>query len=140
MLQTMAFAISQVMPQAVRTGLFVSTCSVLQPDGHLDTSGAPSGAFAAVASLTSIPCVNAVPGEGSIAAKQDRAPDQIQTQAYRHVALAGYYYDTIFPLLEEGLVADVTDALGVVTRYNLRNAEPDSQGTQTRLTLEVTSV
>ena len=44
MLQSMQFALSGVMPAAVRTGLFVSTVSVFAPDGSVGTSGAPSGA------------------------------------------------------------------------------------------------
>ena len=140
MLQTMAFAISQVMPQAVKTGLFLEHCTISQPDGVLDSFGAPSGTFVPVTGLISIPCMNAVTREGSMLANQQRDVPEIKSSAFRHVALAGYYYDTIFPLIKEGLIASVTDALGVATTYNVRGAEPDSQGTQTRLSLEVVSV
>ncbi len=141
MLQDFSYALSQVIPQAVATGLFSSLCTILQPDGNLGASGAPSGVFVAVAGLSAIPCMDAVPREGWIKADERRSMTQIQSGGFRHVALNGYYYDLLFPLIQGGLQAAITDAQGVTTTYNLLGCEPDSQAiSQTRLSLEVIAV
>ena len=140
MLQTMAYALSQVVPQVVLTGIVVSSCSVFAPDGHKGVSGAPSGLFT-VPVITNIGCVDAVPREGSIQADEIRAEKEIQSKGLRHVWLTGNYYAQLFPLLQKGLQAQVTDpAPKGTTTYNVYGVEPDSQGTQTRLKLEVVSV
>lgn len=140
MLQSMAFAVSQVMPQAVATGLFVSSCTFLTPDGVVGSSGAPSGNYVPInATLSNIPCMDAVPREGSIEATEMREIKDIQSKGYRHVCLAGYFYPAIFPLIQQGLQAIIADQVGSTT-YNVFGAEPDSQNTQTRLHLEVISV
>ncbi len=139
MLQTMAYAVSRVMPAALATGLYSSLCTILQPDGNLGASGAPSGVFTAVAGLTDIVCMDAVPREGSIRADERRGITQIETEGFRHVALDGYYYNLLFPLIQSGLQAVITDSQGVATTYNVTGVEPDSQSSQTRLALEVIS-
>ena len=140
MLQSMAYSISQVMPQVIQTGLLVSFCTISKPDGTLTPSGAPSGNYVAIAGLSNIPCMDAVPREGTIEATEMREIREIQSKGYRHVALNGFYYPQIFPLIEGTLQATITDPGGEVTTYNLFGAEPDSQQTQTRLHLEVISV
>ena len=134
----MAFAISQVMPQAVATGLFVSTCSIFQQDGNLGTSGAPSGVYN-VPVITNVPCMNAVPREGSIQATEQKRVPEIEATGFRHVALAGPYYSVLFPLIEKGLRASIVDP-EVTTLYEVFGVEPDSQNTQTRLELRVITV
>jgi hypothetical protein len=138
MLQTMAFALAGVIPAAVDTGLFVSTCSVFQQDGNIGTSGAPSGNYN-VPVIQHIACMDAVPRELSIEATEMREIKEIQSKGYRHVLLAGNYYADLFPLIQQGLQATVTDPDGTTT-YNLFGVEPDSQNRMTRLHLEVISV
>ena len=138
MLQTMAFALSQVMPAAVDTGLFVSYCQINSPDGVVGASGAPSGTYSYF--LGPISCMDAVPSEIRISARDQRAMPQIETQGLRHVLLSGYYYPQIFPLIQAGLQAVITDPDGTSTTYNLDGCEPDSQKTQTRLSLKVIAV
>lgn len=134
----MSFALAGVIPAAVKTGLFVSTCSVFQQDGNYGTSGAPSGNYD-VAVLTNIACMDAVPREATIEATEMREIKEIQSRGYRHILLAGDYYTQLFPLIQQGLQATITDASGTTT-YNLFGCEPDSQNRMTRLHLEVISV
>ena len=138
MLQTMAYALSRVVPSAIATGLIVSTCSVFQQDGNVGASGAPSGVYD-VPVLTNISCMDAVPRDLSIEATEMREIKEIQSRGYRHIWLAGDYYTQLFPLIQEGLQATITDAQGITT-YNLFGVEPDSQNRMTRLHLEVISV
>lgn len=134
----MAFALAGVVPSAVRTGLFVSSCSVFQQDGNIGTSGAQSGNYS-VPVITNIACMDAVPREMSIEATEMRDIKDIQSKGYRHVLLAGDYYAALFPLIQQGLQATVVDPEGTTT-YNLFGCEPDSQNRMTRLHLEVISV
>lgn len=135
---SLGYALSRVVPEAVRTGLFVSTCSVFAPDGNVGTSGAPSGLYTKPI-LVDIPCMDAVPRELAIEATEMREVKEIQSKGYRHVLLPGNYYANLFPLIQKGLQAQVTDQTGTTT-YNLFGCEPDSQNTMARLHLEVISV
>lgn len=139
MLQTMAYALSQLMPQAViPTGLMVSTCSIFQQDGNFGTSGAPSGNYN-VPVITNISCMDAVPREGTIEATEMKQVKEVQSAGYRHVLLSGPYYAQLFPLIQQGLRASITDPEGT-TMYEVFGVEPDSQDTMTRLHLDVISV
>lgn len=138
MLQTNAYALARIVPAVVATGLVVSACSVFMQDGDFGPSGAQSGVYSK-SILDQIPCMNAVPREGSIDATDQRAERQIDTEGYRHVWLAGAYYGILFPLIQQGLQAQVVDSDSSSTTYNLYGAEPDSQGTMTRLRLKVIS-
>lgn len=138
MLQTMAYALSKIVPSVVLTGIVVSTCSVFQQDGVKGPSGAPSGNYS-VAVLTNIPCLDSVQRDAAIGANQKRAVKEIQAEGFRHVWLAGEYYAQLFPLIQQGLQATITDPNGVTT-YNLKGVEQDSQNRMTRLRVEVISV
>lgn len=117
----------------------MSTCSVYKQDGLYGTSGAPSGNYS-VPVISAIPCMDAVPREGSIQATEMKEMKQIQSAGYRHIALAGNYYAALFPLIQQGLRASITGPDGT-TLYEVFGVEPDSQGiTQTRLHLDVISV
>ena len=137
MLQTNAYALSNIVPAVILTGLVVSQCSVFGQDGKKGPTGAPSGNYSNKI-LDSVGCVNSVPREGSIEATDQRAVKQIESEGFRHVWLTGPYYPIIFPLLQQGLQAQVTDPDGTTT-YNLYGAEPDSQGRMCRLRLKVIS-
>lgn len=145
MLQNMAFALANVVPSAVKTGLFTAKCSVFGPqiDGSgnvaLGPTGMPTGVYDNPL-LQNIACMDAVPRDMTIEATEMREIKEIQSRGYRHVLLAGDYYNTIFPAIEGTLQAVITDADGVTTTYNLFGCEPDSQNRMTRLHVEVISV
>lgn len=139
MLQSAAYAFSQVVPSVILTGIAVSSCSIFQQDGTKGPTGAPSYNYT-VPVLTDIICMDAVPREGSIEADQQRNVKEVQSRGVRHVWLSGAYYSTLFPLLEQGLSAIITDSQGLQTAYTLLGVEPDSQNVMTRLRLQVVTV
>jgi hypothetical protein len=140
MLQSLAYALSRVMPSAVATSLFDSLCTIQQPSDTLGEGGAPSGTYTNVTGLANIPCMDSVPREGTIEATEMRDIREIQAAGYRHILLSGYYWPQIWPLIKRGLRAIVVDRDGTTITYNVFGAEPDSQNTSTRLHLTVISV
>ena len=132
--QNFSNEIGQVMVEALDTGLFVSLCTIQQPDGNLGPSGAPSNTFVDIVGLINIPCMDAVPSETRIQATEVKDLAEILSKGLRHVALNGYY-PQIIPGVGLGWRAAVDGTI-----YDLLGAEPDSQGTQTRLHLQLVSV
>lgn len=137
--QTFSNEIGQVMVDAIDTGLFVSLCTISQPDGNLGPSGAPSNTYVDIVGLINIPCMDAVPSEARIQATEVKDLAEILATGLRHVALNGYY-PQIIPGAGMGWLATVSDPNGINTVYDLIGAEPDSQGTQTRLHLKLEGV
>lgn len=126
-------AIPQVMVAAVATGLFVSLCSVSQPNAALGTSGAPSGVYTAVAGLQSIPCMDAVPSTARVQATEVKELADIMSKGLRHMLLNGYYPEAT----PDGQIPTNWRATvdGVV--YDILGVEHDSQNTQTRMELMI---
>lgn len=128
------YAIQRVMPQAVATGLLVSLCTIQSPTGNVGPSGAPDNTFADVAGLVNIQCMDAVMSVDSIQATEVKSLEEIASSGYRHIFLNGYYPE-IIANVKNGWHAIVD---GIV--YDLLGAEPDSQSTQTRLSLRLWDV
>ena len=139
--QGMAYDLAEVMTEFQDSGLAVSYCSIQAPDGLLGTSGAPSGNFVAVSGLQSILCMDAPEGFGSgITATEIHAVQDVESSGFRHVLLAGAY-PQLAPATNWGDVgwrAVLTNTVsGQTQTYDIWGAEPDSQGTQTRMKLRV---
>lgn len=123
----MFYSIAGVMPAALATGLFVSLCTIQQPDGLLIGAGEPSGNFVNVAGLVNLKCMNAPLSDSKVSADEKKTEQDIQDFSPTHVLLQGW-----FPAIETGIsqgwiaVIDgvATDILGV---------ESDSQKQMTRL-------
>jgi hypothetical protein len=127
----------------VYSGLYNSLCTIQQPDGLLTTDGAPSGNYVDVAGLVDIPCMDAVLSDGSIQATEARELEEIMSKSYRHVSLNGFYPKLITGAVFAG--GPGGQALGwqaIVdgVTFNLLGAEGDSQGTQTRLKLQLVTI
>lgn len=141
--QSLFIDISQVMDAAIGSGLFVSLCTIQQPDGALDAGGAPSGTYVDVPGLVNIPCMSAPSSVGKISAQEQKSITEILATNYRHVLLAGYY----------GNVA-ITGTNGVTyygpqpnmravidgTTFDILGSESDSQQTQTRMEVRQASI
>jgi hypothetical protein len=134
MLQTLTRELKQVMPEAAKTGLFVSFCTIQQPDGNVGPSGAPSNVFVNVIGLVNIACIDAVPSQLRIQATELRTLADIMSKSLRHVLLNGY-----FPQLLAGQQQGWRAIVDGVT-YTLMGVEFDSQNTQSRLHLELATV
>ncbi len=139
MLQNLAFAISQVTKNVVRTGLLVSSISVFAEDPTLGGSGASSGVYD-VPLLVDEPCMDANESDARILATQRRSQPETATEGFRHVWIARDVYPVLQPASEATLQAVISDPDGSVTTYIVLGVERDSQMTQTRLKLEVISV
>jgi len=131
--------IGEVMPYALSTGLFVSTCDIQAPSGTFDSGGAPAVGsdgkplYVAVAGLQGIKCMSAPMSVGGIGAGETKTPAEILSTQTRHVLLGGYYPQ--IPAQDDGWRA-VIDG----TVFDLVGAESDSQFTQTRLALKIAQI
>jgi hypothetical protein len=137
--QTESFDLQAVMPAALDTGLFVSLVTIQRPTGVQTADGSPA-AFGGdsddgwnnVAGLVNIPCMNAPEAEARIRAKTDRNPEYIEAFQFRHLLLGGYY-----PQIEQ---YNNWRAIVDGQAYDPIGVESDSQGTQTRLLLQLAGV
>ena len=125
--QNIGFDISDVMPTALASGLFVSLCTIQQWDGTLGASGAPDKSAANwddVTGLVDIQCM--APPEGlfqTIRATEAKTIAEILAMQPLHVLL-----DAFYPNIESDMRA-VVDG----TAYDIMGVEWDSQRIMTRL-------
>ena len=120
-------SVSNVMTQALRTGLFVSLCTIQQPDGALIGAGQPSGNFVTVAGMANIPCMAPPESSVRITASEVKSEANIQSFSELHVLLKGWY-----PALEDGVSMGWRAVVDGQT-FDVLGAESDSQGQMTRL-------
>lgn len=138
MRQLLTYEVAAVMPMALDTGLFVSTCNVQKPSGTY-VEGAPDNLYVPVAGLQGIRCMDApkAPDRLNIQSGTMQAVDRVEKCDYRHVLLEKFY-PGLSPATNWGnaLWHAVIDG----TSYLILAAETDSQRTQTRLSLEKVSI
>lgn len=129
--QSLSYELSQVMPQCVAIGLFVSTAVFQAPDGTLTVSGAPSGTY--VTQLT-VACMDAPNSISRFSGAEAKTETDVQSSTLRHVLLDAYY-----PTIPTGQRSGWRCLLNGVA-YDLMAAESDSQQTQTRCELMLVTV
>lgn len=129
---TIQSLIAEVMPNAIASGLMVSTCSIQAPSGSFDAGGAPVGGYVPVAGLQGIQCMSAQPGARVLAGEAKAATQVLSTQ-FRHVLLAGWY--PAIPSSNAGWQAVVD---GVT--WDILGAESDSQSQMTRMELRIAQI
>ncbi len=135
--------INQVMPQVISSGLLVSLCTIQQPDGMFGPTGGPSGNYVDVAGLVNIQCIGAPLSDSSISATEMKGMEEIESKALRHVALDADYMNTTYTLPDGSTVKGIQSSWRAIVdglTYDIMGAEPDSQATQTRLSLELVSI
>jgi hypothetical protein len=142
--QGIAYDLADVMVEFNNSGLAVSLCSIQAPDGINGPSGAPSGNYLPVSGLQAIVCMDAPEGTGTgISAIEQRLPGEVESSGLRHVLLNGSY-PQLGPSTNWGDVgwrAVLTNTVTNQTQtYDIYGAEPDSQGTQTRMRLRVVNL
>ena len=139
MYQGLQYDIDAVMPLAIATGLFVSLCTMQQPTGAQTTTGAPllSGGTSGdgwndVGGMVNIPCMSGPEADARVRAKQKKNVEYVEGFLYRHILLSGFY-----PAIDEN-----SNWRAVIdgTAWDLMGVESDSQGTQTRLLLQLASI
>ncbi len=142
--QSLALNFAGVVQAVVDAGLMVSTITVKAPPTTLDATGAPAGAYTDVSGLVDIQCMDAPDNTGSsLSAWEKNETMQVESFAWRHVLLDGYYA-LLSPEKNWGDVgwkAVVTNTItGEVQTYDIRGAEADSHQSQTRLCLRMVNV
>jgi len=142
---TIQSLIDQVMPLALATGLFVSTCSIQQPSGEQNDDGTPKvdptthePLYVPVVGLQDITCMAAP--EGGIKANEVKSESEIISYQYRHVLLGGFYpqipdSDDNWQAVIKTFTPDGVFVESVV--WDLVGAESDSQSQMTRLQLRI---
>ena len=129
MTQGFDYEIENVMAEAIGTGLFVSFCTLQEPSGDFNASGAPDGLYVDVAGLVDIPCM-APP----INAGETRTLAEIEASDMQRVLLAGYY-PTIDAGWRNGWRA-VVDGVA----YDLAGVRGDRQSQMKELTVKLVTV
>lgn len=139
-----ARAISQVMPSAIATGLFVSLATFQAPSGTFDAGGAPDGLYGDVPGLVNIPCTAPPPSEARVQATEVRALAEITAGELHHVLLNGYY-----PAVDLGwrdgwrVMLGDNDGTGHMVRgfaYDLMGVESDSQSQMSRVQVKLSTI
>ncbi len=130
--QTLALDIAALMPYAVESGLFVSVCTIKQPSGNLTDDGSPDGLYVEVPGLVNIPCMNAPSSNLRITADERKSQSEVESDNSNHCLLSGYY-----PIIAANTQWQA-NVDGVI--YDILGAESDSQATQTRLKLQISTV
>lgn len=134
--QGIAYEVSGVMAAAVATGLFVSLCTIQQPDGALIGAGQPSGVYVDVSGLVALACMQAVPGFSDFKASELKTMEEIQATGMWHVLLNGYYPEAT---PDDQIPTDWRAVVDGVD-YDILGVDHDSQHTQTRLRLQIVRV
>lgn len=145
MYQGFAIEISQVMPAALATGLFVSSASFVSPLRTQGATGNSTGGYTPVSGLQNIPAMNAPRASGvlGMSSGEKRSVPYIEATRLRHMLLQGY-----FPQLDTGfgegagagLQVEVTEPSGLTNLYNFLGGEGDSQQILTRVQMQLVVV
>jgi hypothetical protein len=129
--------VQQVMPLAVGAGTFVSLCTIQKQTGAKLGAGQPDPtAYANVAGLVNIPCMDAVPSTARVQATEVKELTDILSKGLRHVLLNGYYPEST----PDGQIPSNWRAIVDGVIYDILGVEHDSQNQQTRLMLQLVTL
>lgn len=134
MLQNLQFALSGYMPAIARTGVFDSLATFQAPDQVQGPTGNLVGTYTAVAGLVNIPCMDAPPSIARVQATEVKAISEIMSKGLRHMLLNRCFTDA--PNWSGKGYRCIVDGV----TYDLLGAENDSQGTQTRVDLQLVTL
>ncbi len=127
-------AVANVMPRALATGLLRSFCTIQAPAVNPNADGTPSTTYTNVPGLVNIVCMDAPPSLMNIQANEVKTVAEILAKGMRHVLLGQCFTDAI-NWAGYGYQA-VVDGV----EFDILGAENDSQSTQTRLELQLSTV
>jgi hypothetical protein len=130
--QSIQYEISQVMPVARASTLFVSLCTIQTPPTAQTPSGAPTNNWNAIVGMIAIPCMDEPPSSARVQATEVKDLAEIMAKGLRHILLSGFYPQLVALKFNGQVRALITDAQGNTVTYELLGAESDSQATQTR--------
>lgn len=134
MLQNLQFGLSGYMPAIARTGVFRSLATFQAPDQVQGSTGNLIGTYTTVAGLANIPCMDAPPSIARVQATEVKAISEIMSKGLRHMLLDRCFTDA--PNWSGKGYRCIVDGV----TYDLLGAENDSQGTQTRVDLQLVTL
>lgn len=138
MYQGTALDLTAVANAGFVAGITASTCTIMQPDGNLSSTGGPSGTYVNVSGLVGISCLDYPGTTGSAAvANEVNTINWIESFSYRIVLLQGFY-EQLSPDTNwgnTGWIAEITGPTGNARTYDIRGAGCDNNQTQTWLKL-----
>lgn len=124
MRQGIEFDVESVMPAALATGLFSSTCTIQTPSTAVTGAGQWAGQFTNLAGHVNLRCMAPPLGDQQrIAAMERKSTGQVTDFTYLHILLEGYY-----PAIQPKMRA-VIDGVN----YDIAAVESDSQRQMTRM-------
>lgn len=139
MYQGLAYDTAAVVPAVIASGLPISLVTMQRPTGEQTADGSPllSGGDSGdgwnnVPGLINLTAMNAPESDLRIRADQDKRMELVEGFQYRHLWIAGYY-----PVIQEN--ANWRAMVDGVA-YDVKGVESDSQTTQTRLKLQISSI
>jgi hypothetical protein len=132
--QSLSYELSQVMPQATLTGLFVSLATVMVPGQTQGPTGNFTGTFTPLPECTNVACMDAPPSIARVQATEVKAVAEIMAKGMRHVLLSICLLDA--PSWAGNGYRVIVDGI----TYDLLGAENDSQLTQTRIDLQLVTL
>lgn len=136
-----ALELPGVMQTFIATGLMKSLCTIQVPTGNLGTTGAPDNTYTSVPGLIGIPCMDAPPSPIRVTASEVKTMADIMAYELRHVALNAWYPQLYY--LWRGYEANGAGGCRAVVdgvAFDLLGVETDSQKTQTRLSLKLSTI
>ena len=126
--------IQRVMPLVIASGLCKSLCTIQQPSGTLDTMGSPDRVYVNVAGLVNLTCMAAPLNVGTPSVSETKTMSEVLACNNGHVFLPSYH-----PEIVDGYKAGWRAIIDGIA-YDILGAENDSQATQTRMKVEISSV
>ncbi len=144
MIQGLQYEVTQVMPTAVDTGLFVSLATFQSSDAADFPDGFYSGDYQDVPGLVNIPCMAPPESEGSIQATEVKALADIVGSELHHVLLNGYYATADMGWRQGWilLIGDNDGSGNLINgvQYDVLGVEADSQKQMTRVRVRLTTI
>lgn len=133
--QQLQYEIDSVMPESIRTGLFVSLFTLLAPPAAQGPTGNPTGMWMSVAGVTNIPCMDAPPSPTRVQANEIRQMEEIMAMGLRHVLLSQCFVTAPTTWVGGGYRATVDGTL-----YDICGVENDSQNQMNRVELKLVTL
>jgi hypothetical protein len=136
-----AMELPGVMQTFIGTGLMKSLCTFQKPTGAVGGTGAALNTYSNVPGLVDIPCMDAPPSPIRVTASETKAVTDVMAYEMRHVALNGWY-----PAVYSGWRGNDAEGTGpwqaVIDgiAFDILGVETDSQKTQTRLELKLSTI
>jgi hypothetical protein len=140
MYQGLEWSISDIVPEALESGILTSLCTITVPPGVFDAGGAPdpSAAYTDLDGHTLIPCTTP-PLSQILRPTEVKSLEEVMTRNMLHVWLAGYYPAILTEYRAQIGKSDGHGGIASPETYDIVGVEWDSQNRSTRLAVQLAS-